>query len=141
MICPGWRARCCHCVRNIPVSVVFSLWRKVWMRCRPVSSGRNGRAYAGCSVLHLAGRYVGSVTVFRPVSRSKAWRFASVCCWTTTIRPDLTTFYACLTAIPALKSGFLILSRFACCVRLVISPTFPVSIAVCTIKVSLSMAW
>ncbi len=55
--------------------------------------------------------------------------------------PDLTTFYACLTAIPALKSGFLILSRFACCVRLVISPTFPVSIAVCTIKVSLSMAW
>lgn len=50
---------------------------------------------------------------------------ASVCCWTTTIRPDLTTFYACLTAIPALKSGFLILSRFACCVRLVISPTFP----------------
>lgn len=23
MICPGWRARCCHCVRNIPVSVVF----------------------------------------------------------------------------------------------------------------------
>lgn len=22
------------------------------------------------------------------------------CCWTTTIRPDLTTFYACLTAIP-----------------------------------------
>ncbi len=55
--------------------------------------------------------------------------------------PDLTTFYACLTVIPALKSGFLILSRFACYVRLVISPTFPVSIAVCTIKVSLSMAW
>ena len=47
----------------------------------------------------------------------------------------------CLTVIPALKSGFLILSRFACYVRLVISPTFPVSIAVCTIKVSLSMAW
>ncbi len=44
-------------------------------------------------------------------------------------------------SIPALKSGFLILSRFACYVRLVISPTFPVSIAVCTIKVSLSMAW
>lgn len=63
------------------------------------------------------------------------------CCWTTTIRPDLTTFYACLTVIHALKSGFLILSRFACCVRLVISPTFPVLIAVCTIKVSLSMAW
>ncbi|CSG58690.1 Uncharacterised protein [Shigella sonnei] len=35
MICPGWRARCCHCVRNIPVSVVFSLWRKVWMRLPP----------------------------------------------------------------------------------------------------------
>ncbi len=28
MICPGWRARCCHCVRNIPVSVAFFLWRK-----------------------------------------------------------------------------------------------------------------
>ncbi len=28
------------------------------------------------------------------------------CCWTTTIRPDLITFYACLTAIHALKSGF-----------------------------------
>lgn len=74
MICPGWRARCCHCVRNIPVSVVFSSGEKSGCVCRPVSSGRNGRAYAGCSVLHLAGRYVGSVTVFRPVSRSKAWR-------------------------------------------------------------------
>lgn len=141
MICPGWRARCCHCVRNIWSMWSFPSGEKSGCVCRPVSSGRNGRAYAGCSVLHLAGRYVGSVTVFRPVSRSKAWRFASVCCWTTTIRPDLTTFYACLTVIHALKSGFLILSRFACCVRLVISPTFPVSIAVCTIKVSLSMAW
>lgn len=35
MICPGWRARCCHCVRNIPVSVAFFLWRKVWMRLPP----------------------------------------------------------------------------------------------------------
>ena len=32
MICLSWRARCCHCVRNIPVSVAFFLWRKVWMR-------------------------------------------------------------------------------------------------------------
>ena len=55
--------------------------------------------------------------------------------------PGLDDIYACLTVIHALKSGFLILSRFACCVRLVISPTFPVLIAVCTIKVSLSMAW
>ncbi len=44
------------------------------MRLPPGIVWPNGRAYAGCSVLHLAGRYVGAVTVFRPVSRSKAWR-------------------------------------------------------------------
>lgn len=39
--------------------------------CRPVSSGRNGRAYAGCSVLHLAGRYVGSVTLSALLAAAK----------------------------------------------------------------------
>ncbi len=54
-------------------ATVFATSRSVWSFpsgeksgcvCRPVSSGRNGRAYAGCSVLHLAGRYVGSVLLF-----------------------------------------------------------------------------
>ena len=141
MICPGWRARCCHCVRNILVNVVFSLWRKVWMRLPPGIVWPKWQSIRWMFSI-TSGRTICLVGYcFPPCEPQQSVAFASVCCWTTTIRPDLTTFYACLTAIPALKSGFLILSRFACCVRLVISPTFPVSIAVCTIKVSLSMAW
>ncbi len=60
-------------------AIVFATSRSVWSFpsgeksgcvCHPVSSGRNGRAYAGCS-LHLAGRYVGSVTAFRLLAAAK----------------------------------------------------------------------
>ncbi len=82
-----------------PVSVAFFLWRKVWMRLPPGIVGRNGRAYAGCSVLHLAGRYVGRLLFSALLAAAK--RGVRVrCCWTTTIHPDLTTFYACLTVSP-----------------------------------------
>lgn len=55
--------------------------------------------------------------------------------------PGLDDILRLLDSHPRIEVRLLILSRFACCVRLVISPTFPVLIAVCTIKVSLSMAW
>lgn len=55
--------------------------------------------------------------------------------------PGLDNILRLLDSHPRIEVRLLILSRFACYVRLVISPTFPVSIAVCTIKVSLSMAW
>lgn len=55
--------------------------------------------------------------------------------------PGLDDILRLLDSHPRIEVRLLILSRFACYVRLVISPTFPVSIAVCTIKVSLSMAW
>ncbi len=59
-----------------------------------------------------AGRYVGSVTVFRPVSRSKACVRVRLLLDDNNT-PGLDDILPCLTVIPALKSGFLILSRFA----------------------------
>ncbi len=77
---------------RLPPGIVWPKWQSIrWML-----------------VLHLAGRYVGSVTVFRPVSPAKRGVRVRLLLDDNNT-PGLTTFYACLTAIPALKSGFLIL--------------------------------
>ncbi len=81
-----------------PGQVDFFLWRKVWMRLPPGIVWLNGRAYAGCSVLHLAGRYVGWLLFSALLAAAKRGVRVRLL-WTTTIRPDLMTFYACLTAI------------------------------------------
>lgn len=50
--------------------------------------------------------------------------------------PGLDDILRLLDSHPRIEVRLLILSRFACCVRLVISPTFPVLIAVCTISLT-----
>ncbi len=67
---------------------------------------------------------VGSVTVFRPVSRSKAWRSRRLLLDDNNT-PGLDDILRLLDVIPALKSGFLILSRFACYVRWLYHRLFP----------------
>ncbi len=70
------------------------------MRLPPGIVWLKGRAYAGCSVLHLAGRYVGSVLFSALLAAAKRGVRVRLLL-ATTIRPDLMTFYACLTAIHA----------------------------------------
>ncbi len=61
---------------------------------------------------------------FRPVSRSKAWRSRPFVAGRQHT-PGLDDILRLLDSHPRIEVRFLILSRFACCVRLVISPTFP----------------
>ncbi len=75
MICPGWRARCCHCVRNIPVSVAFFPLEK----SLDAFAARYRLAEMAEHTLDVQ-YYIwqddmsGRLLFFRPVSRSKAWR-------------------------------------------------------------------
>ncbi len=143
MICPGWRARCCHCVRNIPVSVVFfPLEKKSGCVCRPVSSGTEMAEHTLDVQYYIwqddmSGRLLFSALL---AAAKRGVRVRLLLDDNNT--PGLDDILRLLDSHPRIEVRlFLILSRFACYVRLVISPTFPVSIAVCTIKVSLSMAW
>ncbi len=110
------------------------------MRLQPGIVWPNGRAYAGCSVLHLAGRYVGRLLFSALLAAAKRGVRVRLLLDDNNT-PGLDDILRLLDSHPRIEVRLLILSRFACCVRLVISPTFPVLIAVCTIKVSLSMAW